>query len=166
MVNEQSAMQASAVCSCVRILAETIASLLLYTYRHTNNGKEKAVGHPLYYLHHSEPNPEMTSFVFRETLMGHLLLWGNAYAQIIRDGRGKVIALICYYPTRWRWTKTRTVSTIHYVAMRCCIYPISGLIDSLATHRLLWPRMRSAWLSLLRNTLPSSLLMAPTPVVC
>ena len=35
----------------------------------------------------------MTSFVFRETLMTHLLLWGNAYAQIIRNGRGEVVAL-------------------------------------------------------------------------
>lgn len=35
----------------------------------------------------------MTSFVFRETLMTHLLLWGNAYAQIIRNGKGEVIAL-------------------------------------------------------------------------
>ncbi|MBS3885934.1 MAG: phage portal protein, partial [Dethiobacter sp.] len=47
-----------------------------------------------------EPNPEMTSFVFRETLMGHLLLWGNAYAQIIRDGRGKVLALYPLLPDR------------------------------------------------------------------
>ena len=29
----------------------------------------------------------MTSFIFRETLMTHLLLWVNAYAQIIRSGR-------------------------------------------------------------------------------
>lgn len=35
----------------------------------------------------------MTSFVFRETLMTHLLLYGNAYAQIIRNGKGEVIAL-------------------------------------------------------------------------
>ena len=49
--------------------------------------------HPLYFLLHDEPNPEMTSFVFRETLMTHLLLWGNAYAQIIRNGRGEVVAL-------------------------------------------------------------------------
>lgn len=35
----------------------------------------------------------MTSFVFRETLMSHLLLWGNAYAQIIRDSRGRVLSL-------------------------------------------------------------------------
>lgn len=100
VVNEQTAMQTTAVYACVRILAETIASLPLHTYRHTKNGKEKATDHPLYYLLHNEPNPEMTSFVFRETLMGHLLLWGNAYEQIIRDGRGKVLALYPLLPDK------------------------------------------------------------------
>lgn len=93
-MNERTAMQMTAVYSCVRILSEAVASLPLQFYRYTEDGgKEKAVGHPLYFLLHDEPNPEMTSFVFRETLMSHLLLWGNAYAQIIRNGRGEVIAL-------------------------------------------------------------------------
>ena len=42
----------------------------------------------------------MTSFVFRETLMTHLLLWGNAFAQIIRNGRGQVVALYPLMPDR------------------------------------------------------------------
>jgi HK97 family phage portal protein len=42
----------------------------------------------------------MSSFVFRETLMTHLLLWGNAYAQIIRNGRGEVIALYPLMPNK------------------------------------------------------------------
>lgn len=93
-VNERTAMQMTAVYSCVRILSEAVASLPLQFYRYTDDGgKEKAVEHPLYFLLHDEPNPEMTSFVFRETLMTHLLLWGNAYAQIIRNGRGEVMAL-------------------------------------------------------------------------
>ncbi len=99
-VNERSSMQTSAVYACVRILAETIASLPLHTYRHTVNGKEKALDHNLYHILHNEPNPEMTSFVFRETLMTHLLLWGNAYSQIIREGRGKVLALYPLMPDR------------------------------------------------------------------
>ena len=99
-VNERTAMQTTAVYSCVRILAETIASLPLHTFKHTESGKEKATEHSIYHLLADEPNPEMTSFVFRETLMGHLLLWGNAYAQIIRDGRGKVIALYPLMPDR------------------------------------------------------------------
>ena len=100
-VNERTAMQATAVYACVRILAEAIAGLPLRVYRYrADGGKEKAVEHRLYYLIHNEPNPEMTSFVFRETLMSHLLLWGNAYAQIIRDGRGQVLALYPLLPNK------------------------------------------------------------------
>lgn len=100
-VNERSAMQMTAVYSCVRILSEAVASLPLHFYEmKEDGGKEKAVDHPLYFLLHDEPNPEMTSFLFRETLMTHLLLWGNAYAQIIRNGRGEVIALYPLMPDR------------------------------------------------------------------
>ena len=84
----------TAVYACVRILSESIAGLPVHVYKYTDSGsKEKAINHPLYRLIHDEPNPEMTSFVFRETLMTHLLLYGNAYAQIIRNGKGEVIAL-------------------------------------------------------------------------
>jgi HK97 family phage portal protein len=112
-VNERTAMQTTAVYACVRILAETIASLPLNVYRSTDNGKEKAIDHQLYYLLHDEPNPEMTSFVFRETLMSHLLLWGNAYAQIIRDGRGKVLALYPLLPDRMMVDRT-TEGQLYY----------------------------------------------------
>ncbi len=74
-----------------------------HLYKYTDDGgKEKAIDHPLYRILHDEPNPEMTSFVFRETLMTHLLLWGNAYAQIIRNGKGEVIALYPLMPNRMR----------------------------------------------------------------
>ena len=108
-VNERSAMQMTAVYSCVRILAEAIAGLPLHLYKYSDTGsKVKATEHPLYLLLHDEPNPEMSSFVFRETLMTHLLLWGNAYAQIIRNGKGEVIAL---YPLIWTPTPMRRRST-------------------------------------------------------
>ena len=94
-------MQVTAVYSCVRILSEAITALPLHTYKYKDGGgKEKAIEHPLYYLLHDEPNPEMTSFVFRETLMSHLLLCGNAYAQILRNGKGEIIALYPLMPNR------------------------------------------------------------------
>jgi HK97 family phage portal protein len=100
-VNERSAMQMTAVYACVRILSEAIAGLPLHLYRYSDEGsKEKAVDNPLYFLLHDEPNEEMTSFVFRETLMTHLLLWGNAYAQIIRNGKGSVMALYPLMPNK------------------------------------------------------------------
>ena len=102
-VNERSAMQMTAVYACVRILSESIAGLPLHMYRYEDDGsKTKAVEHPLYHLLHDEPNPEMTSFIFRETLMSHLLLWGNAYAQIIRNGKGDIIALYPLMPNRMK----------------------------------------------------------------
>ena len=97
-VNERSATQTTTVYACVRILAETIASLPLHIYENTADGKTKAVNHPLYRLLHDEPNPEMTSFMLRETLMSHLLLWGNGFLQIIRDGRGRALSLYPLLP--------------------------------------------------------------------
>ncbi len=100
-VTERSAMQMTVVYSCVRVLSEAVAGLPLHLYKYTQNGgKEKSINHPLYFLLHDEPNPEMTSFVFRETLMTHLLLWGNAYAQIIRNGKGEVVALYPLMPNK------------------------------------------------------------------
>ena len=76
-VDEKSAMQIATVYACVRLLAETVASLPLHLYRFTDdkeNGKEKAKDHPLYRLLYMLPNPEMTSFSFRETMMYMYLL--------------------------------------------------------------------------------------------
>lgn len=99
-VNERTSLQITAVYTCIRVIAEAIAGLPLHLYKSKSEGKEKAKTHPLYSILHDEPNPEMTSFVFRETLMGHLLLYGNAYAQIIRNGRGDVIGLYPLMPNK------------------------------------------------------------------
>ena len=100
-VNERTAMQMTAVYACVRVLSEAVAGLPLHVYRYREDGsKEKALKHPLYRILHDEPNPEMSSFNFRETLMGHLLLYGNAYAQIIRNGRGEVVGLYPLMPAK------------------------------------------------------------------
>ena len=108
-VNETSAMQMTAVYSCVRILSEAVAGLPLVLYHYNDSGgKERALQHPLYRLLHDEPNSEMTSFAFRETLMSHLLLWGNAYAQIIRNARGEVIGLYPLMPSKMRVDRDST----------------------------------------------------------
>ena len=114
-VTERSAMQMTAVYGCVRILAEAIAGLPLHVYRYKDGGgKEKALDHPLYRLLHDEPNPEMTSFVFRETLMTHLLLWGNAFAQIVRNGLGEVIGLYPLQPNRMSVGRDLDTNQLYY----------------------------------------------------
>lgn len=99
-VNPKNAVQVSAVYACVRVSVETIASLPLGVYESTGSGSNKATEHPLYRLLHDEPTPEMTSFVWRETMLSHLLLYGNAYCQIIRSGRTNIVGLYPLLPDR------------------------------------------------------------------
>ena len=99
-VTPTSAIQLSAVYACVRVIAETVASLPLHVYEATDTGSRKAGEHPLYRLLHDEPNAEMTSFVWRETMLSHLLLYGNSYCQIIRSGRSGIMGLYPLLPDR------------------------------------------------------------------
>ena len=101
-VTDRTALQHIVVYACVRVLSEAIAQLPLHLYKYNEKGKERVPQHPLYFLLHDQPNPEMTSFVFRETLMSHLLIYGNAYAQIIRNGRGDVIGLYPLMPDKMK----------------------------------------------------------------
>jgi phage portal protein BeeE len=72
-VTERTAMQNTAVYAFVRVLPEGLAELPLHVYEYTSDGdKQRAIKHSLYFLHHDAPNSEMTSFIFRETLVNHL----------------------------------------------------------------------------------------------
>ena len=99
-VTARTAIQVSVVYACVRVIAETIASLPFGVYEQTEDGSRKATDHPLYRILHDEPNPEMTSFIWRETALTHLLLWGNSYSQILRNGRGKILGLYPLLPDK------------------------------------------------------------------
>lgn len=100
-VDEDTAMTYATVFACVRVIAETIASLPLKVYEKIESGgKDDAPDHNLYDLLHVQPNPLMTSFQWREAVMAHVLLWGNAYSEISRDGTGRIGALWPLNPSR------------------------------------------------------------------
>lgn len=100
-VTERRAMNQATVFSCVRILAHAMASLPFPTYKRlAGGGKERAMDHPLYQMLQLRPNPEMSAFTFRETAQAHQEIWGNAYAEIERNGRGDPIALWPLLPDR------------------------------------------------------------------
>ncbi|HEX7119403.1 MAG TPA: phage portal protein [Longimicrobiales bacterium] len=104
-VTPENALETTTVWAAVRMISSTVATLPLVTYRHTDAGKERAREHPVYDLLHSRPNPEMSSFIWREMTMAHLLLYGNAYAEIERNGRGDPVALWPLFPTNVRWER-------------------------------------------------------------
>lgn len=101
-VDEETALKYSAVYGCVRIISETIASLPLNVYTRLDKGKNKNTNHNLYRLLHTQPNEEMTSFLWREMALAQILLWGNHYSQIIRDGYNRVLALWALLPERMK----------------------------------------------------------------
>lgn len=142
-VNPRTAMQMTTVYACVRVIAETVASLPLHIYESVELGSEKAPSHPLYRLLHDEPNSEMTSFQFREVMLTHLLLWGNSYSQIIRDGRGRVLALYPLLPERMnvdrddrgRLTYTYNKDGVEYMLRAEDVLHIPGLgFDGIVGH--------------------------------
>ena len=114
-VDEKSAMQIATVYACVRLLAESVAQLPLHLYKVTDHdGQEKAQDHPLYKILYREPNPEMTRFSYIEAVMTHLLLWGNSYSQIIRDGKNNVLGLYPLLPENVEIDRTES-GELYYI---------------------------------------------------
>lgn len=97
-VTPETALEVSAVWAAVRMISSAVASLPLPVYQHTSDGKTKARQHPHYKLLHDRPNPEQSAFVFRETMQAHLLLYGNCYAEIVRNALGFIVELWPIHP--------------------------------------------------------------------
>lgn len=105
-VSPDTAIQMATVWACVRVLAESVASLPLIVYERQERGKRRATEHPLYEVLHNRANPLMTAFEFREVMQASLVLWGNAYAQIIYNERGRILELWPLRPDRVLEIKT------------------------------------------------------------
>jgi HK97 family phage portal protein len=101
-VNERTALEVTAISAAVRIIAESIASLPFNIYEKSRDGKRSiAEKHPVHNVL-KNPNQYMTAFTFWETMVSHMLLWGNAYAEIEWDNAGQVKALWLLRPDMTR----------------------------------------------------------------
>jgi len=112
-VNAQNALELSDVLTCVRVIAESVASLPLSIYEETDSGGQKAKDHPLEELLRWQPNPEMTSYDLRMWMMIDALLRGNGSAQIIRDGSGKILELWPLYSSKLNAERSSTGEVIY-----------------------------------------------------
>jgi len=92
-ITEDDMLKVSAVYACINLISNTIASLPFPVYERKERGRERARDHYLYNVLQYEPNPEMTSFDFRKFMQYQLELFGNAYANIVRDNAGRVIEM-------------------------------------------------------------------------
>jgi len=113
-ITPEKALAISTVFSCVRIISTSLAMLPLVVYRRLDNGgKERATNHPIFDILHSRPNIRQSSFQFREMLMAHALLRGNAFARIVPGQRGFVDQLVPLHPDRMN-PSLASDGTIHY----------------------------------------------------
>ena len=115
VVNERTALQMAPVLACVRLISETIAALPLHVYeRSADGGKTQAVEHPLFSLLHNSPNPEMTAFEFFRCAIGNTLMYGNFYAEIVRNGLMEIVELVPLNSSPSRMRKARKDGNVVY----------------------------------------------------
>jgi hypothetical protein len=92
-LNDATALSINTVYSCCRVLGDGIASLPCRIYKQTPTGKQEDIDAPLSHLLQFEPNEETSAYSFFETLVLHLMLRGNGYAEIQRNAAGDPVAL-------------------------------------------------------------------------
>jgi HK97 family phage portal protein len=120
-VSELTALQVSDVYACVDLISSAIAAQPIKIFERIEVGeqfrrhaKRLATEHPLFDLLAIAPNNEMTGFMFVKTLMAHALLWGNAYAEIERNGAGVAVGLWPRSPQRTRPVRITATSRLKY----------------------------------------------------
>lgn len=101
-VDEYSALTYSAVYNAISLISGTVGSLPLHLLRQEGKKKIPAQNNNLSYVMGVKPNPYMTSMAVRETMTAHILSWGNAYAEKVRNGYGEITALWPISPDRVR----------------------------------------------------------------
>jgi len=89
-VNARSAHKVGAFYAGVRFISETVASLPIRLYRRTAEGRELVTDDPRVSVWRDLPNPQMSAYTLREVLQGHMVAWGNAYIEVVRDGEGRI----------------------------------------------------------------------------
>lgn len=115
VVTEDTALRATAVYACIRVISEDVATIPLLMYeRQEPRGKRRAPEHPLYEVLHNQANPEMTALQLRETLTAHAVGWGNGYAYIVRDNRGNARELWPLLPDRTRPVRDPATQQLYY----------------------------------------------------
>ena len=99
IVNEFSALQIASYFACIRVISDAIGTLPFNVYERKPDGSEViAYEHPLYPMLHTQPNPDAGAADVRQCMQSHILLTGNAYAEIVRNNGGQPVALYVRSP--------------------------------------------------------------------
>lgn len=114
-IDYDSALQASAVYACIRVIAEDIAALPWNVFvRKADGSRERVNNSPAERVLNVRTNPEVSPFAFRETLIAWALTYGNGYAEIEKDFSNRVIAMYPISPDRVEVRRNKYTNEITY----------------------------------------------------
>lgn len=113
-IDQDNALRTATVWACVTYLSRTVAQLPWRVMVDAGGVPKRAATHPVDYLIHRRPNPEMSSFSWRETMVGWACRWGNAVAEIQTDGRGLPVALWPLHPSRVEFERDNATGELLY----------------------------------------------------
>lgn len=114
LMTADTALSVDAALACIRYLTQTTAGLPWHVYRPVKGGGEIASKNPIEWIIAKRASSEYSSFQFRETMLGWALRYGNAYAEIERDGLGRPIALHPLQPGRTQVRRDRETQALYY----------------------------------------------------
>lgn len=114
-VTPYSALTVTSFFAAIRFRSFAVASLPKFLYQRTATGKRRATEHPLYSILHDIPNPEMTAFDLWATLDSHVMIRGNAYAEIVLDKNENVVELWPLRPDRMNVTRDEVTGELRYL---------------------------------------------------
>lgn len=92
-VTGERSLQIGAVYSCVRLLSEAVAGLPVGMFERGTDAREPIEQHPILSLIKDDPNPVIDAGELWRTVMGWMLLRGNGYVFVERNGSGRPVGL-------------------------------------------------------------------------
>lgn len=118
-VDHETALCLAAVFAAVRYISQSVASLPWeLRQRRRDGGSDLALGHGVYRLLHTRPNPNISSFDWRVLMLARANLWGNAYAEIQRDAMKRPVALWPIEPDRVKPKNDSEVGLYYEITQR------------------------------------------------
>jgi HK97 family phage portal protein len=114
-VDTEMAMKYSAVSACVRVRAETFASVPMLLYKKTDDGRKQVTDLPIADILHGCPNSEMSPFGFKETLMTNFDISGNTVCHRLVGGTGTLLGLYPYNHSAVKIERDKETKKLIYV---------------------------------------------------
>lgn len=116
-VSPDTALRTSAVYASVRVISDAVSTLPVKVFERSVDGtREEAPDHPLSSVIRESPNVWQNAVEFWDTVLQHLLLRGNFYAEIVSGKRGFVDQLIPIHPDRVQIERLQNLRMRYIVA--------------------------------------------------